>query len=122
MHGSSVNLGLPISLDKSVIVIVWPLLPGSAIGDLITQRPFTPIGTVPLAYGHHCLCNLHYMICRPRLKSIIHPYYCFCSFHETGCLPCFKSPVCTVSEIRDLPSPRMTAGNAIELTLSGALV
>ena len=59
MHGSSVNLGLTGSLDKAVIVIVSPLLPGSAIGDLITQLSFTPIGTVPLGCRYNCLRNLH---------------------------------------------------------------
>ena len=59
MHGSPVNLGLPCSLDKAVILIVSPLLSGSAIGDLITQQPFTPIDTVPSGGGYHCLCNLH---------------------------------------------------------------
>ena len=59
MHGSSVNIGLLGSLDKAVILIVSPLLSGSAIGDLIMQQPLTPIGTVPSVYGYHCLCNLH---------------------------------------------------------------
>ena len=46
MHRSSVNLGLPGTLDKAVTFIVLPLLSGSAISDLITQRLFTPISTV----------------------------------------------------------------------------
>ena len=45
MHRLSVNLGLPGCLDKAAILIVSALLLGSATGDLITQLPFTPIGT-----------------------------------------------------------------------------
>ena len=59
MHGSSVNLGLSGYLDIAVIVIVSPLLSGSMIGELITQRPFTPIDAVPSGCGYHCFCNLH---------------------------------------------------------------
>ena len=59
MHGSPVNLGLPGSLDKAVILIVSPLLSRSVIGDLKTQQPFTPFDTVPSGGGYHCLCNLH---------------------------------------------------------------
>ena len=116
MHGSSVNLGLHSSLDKAIILIVSPLLSGSAIGDLITLRPFTPIGTVPSDCGYHYLCNLHQMICHSWLKSIIHLYHCLCSFHQTGCLQWLKSPVFPGFGIRDFPFPRMTAGNVIELT------
>ena len=61
MHGSSVNLGLPGSLDKAVIVIVSPLLPGYAIGDLITQGPLTPIGTVPLGCGYSSGCLMYFI-------------------------------------------------------------
>ena len=55
-------------------MVVVPNLPDSAIGDLITQRPFTQIGTVPSGCGYNCSCNLHWVICRPRLKSITCPY------------------------------------------------
>ena len=39
-----------------------------------------------------------------------------------GCLPWLKSPIYPGFEIKDFPSPRMTAGNAVELILPGALV
>ena len=39
-----------------------------------------------------------------------------------GCLPWLKSPICPGFETRDFSSPTMTAGNAIELILPGALV
>ena len=55
----SQSRGLPGSLDKAVIVMVSTLLPGSAIDDLTTQRPFTPICTEPSGCEYHCLCNLH---------------------------------------------------------------
>ena len=122
MHGSSVNLGLSDSPDKTVILIVLPLLSGFAIDDLITQRPFTPISSVPSGFGYHCLCNLHWIIYHPWLQSIIHPYHCLCSFRKTGCLPYLKIPFCPGFRIRGFPSPRTTAGNVIKLILPRALV
>ena len=59
MHESPVNLGLPSSLDKAVILIVLPLLSVLAIGDLITQRSFTLIDMVPLGSGYICWRSLH---------------------------------------------------------------
>ena len=57
--GLKVSLGLPGSLDKAIILIVGPPLSNSAIGDLITQRSFTHIGTVPSGCGYHFWCVLH---------------------------------------------------------------
>ena len=42
--GIIVHPGLPGSLGNALILIVSPKLPGSAIGNFITQRPFTHIG------------------------------------------------------------------------------
>ena len=46
-HWYLVHPGLPSTLDKAVILAVLQLLPDSAIGNLIKERPSTHIGTVP---------------------------------------------------------------------------
>ena len=59
MHGSSVHSRLPGILDKAIILVFSPLVPDSAIGDLITQQPSIHIGTVPSGCRYNCSCNLH---------------------------------------------------------------
>ena len=69
MRGSSVHPGLLGTLDKAIILEVQPLLPDSAIGDLIKQHPSTYIGTVPSGCGYNFSCNLCQIDCLPQLKS-----------------------------------------------------
>ena len=111
MHGPSVTLGLPGCLDKVVISIMLPLLSGSF-------QPLTPISTIPLGCKYYCLCSIYQMLCHLWLKSIMHPYHSSCNFHQAGCLARLKSPVCSDFGIKDVSSPRMTAGNAIMLSSS----
>ena len=85
MHGASVNLELPSSLDKAVILIVSPLLSGSATGDLITQRPFTPISTVHSGCRYHCVTSTRWFAIHGWRASSTHTIDCVVYTRQVVC-------------------------------------
>ena len=71
MHRSSVHPALLGTLDKAIVLVVSPLLPDSASGNLIMYQPPTHIGTVPSGCGYNCSFNLHQIDCWSQVKSSI---------------------------------------------------